>query len=145
MTEHDFDTSIIRQTDHRPWAMPDAPWIMTQTWHDLLFAHWPVDPGSIRAKLPQAFELDLFDGRAWVGVVPFRMTNVAPRGVPSMPWVSAFPEAECPNVRAGRWPVRGLLLQSGRRKSNRRAYGTRAAEPAVLVGPHERVGQRRRG
>ena len=32
----------------------------------------------------------------WIGVVPFRMTNVAPRGVPSLPWISAFPEQ---NVR----------------------------------------------
>ena len=30
------------------------------------------------------------------GPVPFRMTNVAPRGVPALPWVSAFPEL---NVR----------------------------------------------
>ena len=40
--------------------------------------------------------LDLYDGAAWLGIVAFRMTNVAPRGVPSLPWVSAFPEL---NVR----------------------------------------------
>jgi uncharacterized protein len=33
---------------------------------------------------------------AWLGVVPFHMTNVAPRAVPALPWVSAFPEL---NVR----------------------------------------------
>ena len=76
--------------------MPDARWVMTQTWHDLLFAHWPVDPAQIRARVPPTFELDVFDGQAWIGVVPFHMTNVAPRGVPSMPWLSAFPEL---NVR----------------------------------------------
>ena len=69
---------------------------MTQTWHDLLFAHWPVDPGQFREKVPTEFELDVFDGKAWLGIVPFRMTNVAPRGVPSIPWVSEFPEL---NVR----------------------------------------------
>jgi uncharacterized protein YqjF (DUF2071 family) len=69
---------------------------MTQTWHDLLFAHWPIDPGVLRAKVPPAFEIDLFDGVGWVGIVPFRMTNVAPRGVPSLPWISEFPEL---NVR----------------------------------------------
>jgi uncharacterized protein YqjF (DUF2071 family) len=76
--------------------MPDLPWIMTQTWHDLLFAHWPVDPRKLREKVPSAFELDLFDGVGWVGIVPFHMTNVAPRGVPSLPWISEFPEL---NVR----------------------------------------------
>jgi uncharacterized protein YqjF (DUF2071 family) len=76
--------------------MPDGPWIMTQTWHDLLFAHWPVDARAVAPKIPAPLELDLFDGQAWLAVVPFRMTNVSPRGVPPLPWVSAFPEL---NVR----------------------------------------------
>ena len=76
--------------------MPDSPWLMTQTWHDLLFAHWPVDHATLRALVPAAFEIDRFEGQAWVGVVPFRMTNVAPRLVPALPWLSAFPEL---NVR----------------------------------------------
>lgn len=76
--------------------MPASPWIMTQSWHDLLFAHWEVDARVLREKLPRGFELDLFEGRAWVAVVPFRMTNVAPRGVPALPWMSSFAEL---NVR----------------------------------------------
>jgi uncharacterized protein len=76
--------------------MPDSPWIMTQTWHDLLFAHWPVDADMLAALVPAGFEVDTFDREAWVGIVPFHMTNVAPRGVPALPWVSAFPEL---NVR----------------------------------------------
>lgn len=92
----DFNYAILDETDHRPWPMPDRPWIMTQTWHDLLFAHWPVDQEALRSLVPAVLPLDLYDGRAWVGVVPFVMTNVAPRGVPSMPLVSTFPEL---NVR----------------------------------------------
>ncbi len=76
--------------------MPAAPWLMTQSWHDLLFAHWPVDAASLRVKVPAGLELDLFEGQAWIAVVPFDMTNVAPRLVPALPWVSAFPEL---NVR----------------------------------------------
>jgi uncharacterized protein len=96
MENHDFDHGILDDVRHRPWPMPDAPWVLTQTWHDLLFAHWPVDKVGLAAKIPAALELDLYDGEAWVGIVPFRMTNVAPRGVPSLPGVSAFPEL---NVR----------------------------------------------
>src|SRR5688500_11938031 len=92
----DFNYRILEETAHRPWPMPDSPWIMTQTWHDLLFAHWPVDPSALRGLVPAAFELDLYEGQAWLGIVPFRMSNVAPRGVPALPWVSAFPEL---NVR----------------------------------------------
>jgi uncharacterized protein len=94
--DDDFNKAILEEVAHRPWPMPRAPWVMTQTWHDLLFAHWPVDPGYMRAKIPSAFELDLFNSRAWIGIVPFHMTNVAPRGVPSLPWISEFPEL---NVR----------------------------------------------
>ncbi len=94
--DRDFNSAILEETAHRPWPLPDSPWVMTQTWHDLLFAHWPVDPEQLRAKVPAAFPIDLFEGAAWIGIVPFRMTNVAPRGVPSMPWVSEFPEL---NVR----------------------------------------------
>ena len=76
--------------------MPAGPWIMTQSWHDLLFAHWRVDVAVLRARVPAALPLDVYDGEAWLGVVPFRMTNVAPRGVPPVPLVSSFPEL---NVR----------------------------------------------
>jgi len=69
---------------------------MRQSWHDLLFAHWPVDPAAIRPLIPPSVTLDLFDGRAWVGVVPFHMSGVTLRGVPPLPGLSAFPEL---NVR----------------------------------------------
>jgi uncharacterized protein len=91
-----FNRAILEEVSHRPWPMPSAPWVMTQTWHDLLFAHWPLDASELRKYVPSAFELDLFDDAGWIGIVPFRMTNVSPRGVPSLPWVSAFPEL---NVR----------------------------------------------
>jgi uncharacterized protein YqjF (DUF2071 family) len=94
--DRDFNAAILSVTAHRPWEMPRRPWVMTQTWHDLLFAHWPVPPRSVGSRLPAGVELDLFNGHAWIGIVPFRMTNVAPRGVPSLPGISEFPEI---NVR----------------------------------------------
>jgi hypothetical protein len=93
---NDFNYGILEETAHRPWPMPDSPWLMTQTWHDLLFAHWPIDAAALRARVPSPFDIDLFDGQGWLGIVPFRMTNVAPRAVPALPWISAFPEL---NVR----------------------------------------------
>ena len=92
----DFPYEILNDVAHRPWPIPTGPWLMTQSWHDLLFAHWRVDVAVLRARVPAALPLDLYDGEAWVGIVPFRMTNVAPRGVPPFPIVSAFPEL---NVR----------------------------------------------
>jgi uncharacterized protein YqjF (DUF2071 family) len=73
---------------------------MTQTWHDLLFAHWPIDAGALREHVPPEFPLDLHDGTAWPGVIPFHITNVAPRAVPSIPWISEFPELSVARMSA---------------------------------------------
>jgi uncharacterized protein YqjF (DUF2071 family) len=69
---------------------------MAQSWHDLLFAHWPVDAALLRALIPERLQVDTFGGTAWLAVVPFRMTGVRLRGTPAVPWLSAFPEL---NVR----------------------------------------------
>jgi uncharacterized protein YqjF (DUF2071 family) len=92
----DFNHAIVNDVGHRPWPMPARPWVMTQTWHDLLFAHWPIDAAVLQAALPFGLVLDTFQSRAWIGIVPFRMTNVTARGWPNLPRVSAFPEL---NVR----------------------------------------------
>ena len=52
---------------------------MTQSWNSLLFAHWRVDASQVRRVVPDVFDLDLFHGEAWLGVVPFYMTNVGVR------------------------------------------------------------------
>jgi uncharacterized protein YqjF (DUF2071 family) len=92
----DFRSEGLQNVDHRPWPVPAAPWVMTQTWSDVLFAHWPIERAAITPFVPSAFELDVFDGHAWLGVVPFLMSNVGPRGAPALPGVSRFPEL---NVR----------------------------------------------
>jgi uncharacterized protein len=81
---------------HRPWPVPASPWIMRQKWHDLLFMHWPIAQRDLRPLIPQALELETFDGAAWVGVVPFHMSGIRFRGTPPIPGLSAFPEL---NVR----------------------------------------------
>ncbi len=66
------------------------------SWIDLLFAHWAVPPHVLAPWIVAPLELHTFDGSAWLGVVPFRMENVGPRGVALPRVVSAFPEI---NVR----------------------------------------------
>jgi len=79
--------------------LPDLtrrPWVMRMRWLDLLFAHWPIDPDAFRPLVPPSLELDTFDGRAYLGIVPFRMEDVGMRGMPAPPVAGAFPEL---NVR----------------------------------------------
>ena len=80
----------------REWPRPQRTWVMAQTWHDLLFAHWPVPAVELARVVPAPLELDLWDGVAWIGVVPFRMDRIRPRGLFPLPKLSATPEI---NVR----------------------------------------------
>jgi uncharacterized protein YqjF (DUF2071 family) len=88
--------SLLKSESHRPYALPKGPWIMRQTWLDLLFAHWPVPYKQLRPLIPQGLELDTYDGYAWIGVVPFQMEGIRPRGLPGIPYTSEFVEL---NVR----------------------------------------------
>jgi uncharacterized protein YqjF (DUF2071 family) len=69
---------------------------MAMRWHDLLFMHWPVEIEALRSYIPSRLAIDTFEGTAWIGIVPFRMSGVHPRLTPALPGVSAFPEL---NVR----------------------------------------------
>jgi len=89
-------SAVLQEAAHRPWPLPGGPWVMAQSWHDLLFAHWQVDVAELRPLLPPQLQIDTFERSAWLAVVPFRMTGVRLRGTPGLPWLSAFPEL---NVR----------------------------------------------
>ena len=82
----------LRRTAHRPWPLPRGPWVMRQSWLDLLFAHWPVPATALRPLVPPSLSIQEHDGTSWVGVVPFRMEGVMARALPDLPGVSAFAE-----------------------------------------------------
>jgi uncharacterized protein YqjF (DUF2071 family) len=69
---------------------------MQQTWNDLLFAHWPINPDVMRPLIPSVLALDTFNGECWVAVTPFHMSDIRARFMPQLPGLSAFPEL---NVR----------------------------------------------
>ena len=69
---------------------------MRQKWRDLLFLHWRVPISAVRSHIPQQLDLDLFEGAAYVGLVPFTMNGVRPVGFPPVRGLSNFHET---NVR----------------------------------------------
>ena len=81
---------------HRPWPLPRASWLMGQTWHNLLFAHWPVDPGHLGEVVHPSIPIDPWEGRAWIGVTPFAIQGLHLRRLPPLPGGASFPEL---NVR----------------------------------------------
>jgi uncharacterized protein len=87
---------LLETVAHRPWPLPTGAWVMKQTWHDLLFAHWPLPVAAIRPLVPRELSLDTYDGQGWIGVIPFRMSGISRRGLLPLPGLSQFPEL---NVR----------------------------------------------
>jgi len=51
---------------------------MFQRWLHLLFLHWTVEPEIVQRTLPQGLSVDTYEGRAWIGIVPFCMRRVRP-------------------------------------------------------------------
>ena len=76
----------------RPTRRP----VMRQRWDDLFFLHWEYSADAIQARLPAGLTVDTFAGKAYLGVVGFRMNAVRPAGLPALPWLSSFNEL---NVR----------------------------------------------
>jgi uncharacterized protein YqjF (DUF2071 family) len=89
----DSPDSIDRVT---PTLEPDAQVVIRQDWHHLLFLHWEVPAAELQALLPAGLDLDTFEGKAYVGLVPFTLTGVRPILTPPLPWISSFHEV---NVR----------------------------------------------
>lgn len=101
--------------------------VMRQTWRNLTFLHWPYDPISVRPLVPRDLELDLHEGAAWIGLVPFSITGLTVPHAPAVPWLSHFAET---NVRtyvadeAGRRGVWFFSLDAARLAA---VLGARAA------------------
>ncbi len=79
-----------------PTQRPVGRVVMKHRWSELLFLHWEVPAESMRPLLPVGLELDLFEGRAFIGLVPFTMSGIRPLWAPALPWLSSFHEV---NVR----------------------------------------------
>jgi uncharacterized protein len=89
--------STLEETAQRPWPVPARPWVMAQTWDDLLFAHYRVPVDELRPLVPDGLEVQEHSGSGWLGVTPFVVTGLRARGLLPLPFVSSFREL---NVRA---------------------------------------------
>ena len=93
-TEQDVMTTTLDHPTTSPHSI--ARPIMAQAWKTLAYLHWPVDPTEVASRLPHGLEPDTFAGRAWVGLVAFRMERIRVPGTPAIPYFGTFPET---NVR----------------------------------------------
>lgn len=71
------------------------PWLV-QSWRDLAFLHWAVDPAVVAPLLPAGTSPDTLDGVTYVGLIGFRMVGLGPLRGPGLPYLGTFAET---NVR----------------------------------------------
>ena len=60
---------------HALYPRPKGEPIMQQVWSDLMFTHYEVDPQRLRKLVPYPLEIDTYQGKAYIGVVAFEMTE----------------------------------------------------------------------
>ena len=95
---------------------PDCPYqvpvpVMRHRWETLTFLHWSSDVDVVQRLLPEGLTVETYDGRAWVGLVPFFMhvAPPAPSSAGSVPWAGRFCETNVrtyvtdPTGRTGIW------------------------------------------
>ena len=92
MNDRHPDVEARLSSRERPAGSP----ILYQSWGKLLFMHWRIPVDALRPLIPPRLTIDTYDGKAWVGLIPFTIWNLRPRFVPALPWISHFHEI---NVR----------------------------------------------
>lgn len=126
---------VAEDVSGRPWPLPDSPWAQAQTREEVLFAHWPVALVALARLLPSELVVDTHDGEAWLGIVPFRLTNLRLRGLPPLPGLSSSLQLDiCTYVshdgRPGIWlfsldTTNPLLVEAAKRAHRLPAYRAR--------------------
>lgn len=100
-------SSILTQTEHRPWNLPKGAWSYYQEWNNAIFLHWKVDAAHLRKWVPEMLELDTYEGEAWVSVVIFTMEGIRPSYLPSLSMISNKRK----NLREKGWQNRCILFK----------------------------------
>ncbi len=93
-------------------ARPAGRPVMYQQWRDLLFLHWEYAVATIQATLPDGLFADTYNGKAYLGVVPFFMRNIRPRYLPAGPGISDFMEMNLRTYVHDRTGVPGVWFYS---------------------------------
>jgi uncharacterized protein YqjF (DUF2071 family) len=72
------------------------PVLLDQFWADLTFLHWQIDPDAVTHLYPPGTRPDLFDGRTYIGLLPFHLRYTRIGAAIPLPYFGSFAET---NVR----------------------------------------------
>ncbi|MDH6577423.1 DUF2071 domain-containing protein [Kitasatospora sp. MAP5-34] len=86
--------------------------LLTQSWLDLAFLHWPADPADVAPLLPPGTVPDTLDGVTYVGLIAFRMHRVGWFRLPGLPYLGTFPETNVRLYSVDAHGRRGVVFRS---------------------------------
>lgn len=107
---------ILKETQHRPFPCPTGKWAYYQEWNKAVFLHYEVPLSALEKFVPQQFEIDTFQGKAYISLVAFTMQKIRPRLLPAVKPISDFDEI---NIRTyirndGKPGVYFLSMEAGK-------------------------------
>lgn len=85
-------SDILKNITHRSCPLPAQRWQWYQEWNDAVFIHGPVEPELLQSLIPKETTLGLYNGKAWVSIVVFKMEKIRHILSPSFKLVSDFYE-----------------------------------------------------
>jgi uncharacterized protein YqjF (DUF2071 family) len=85
---------------------------MRQQWRDLAMLHWEVPVASVVPFLPPGVRPDTFDGRTYVGLIPFRMVGAGLGVGPAVPFFGTFLETNVRLYSVDEQGRRGIVFRS---------------------------------
>jgi uncharacterized protein len=99
------------------WVSPDPPVsvrrpMLYQDWRDCSFLHWSYEPGILRQHVPRGFEVETFEGRAWVSLISFRISMMRPGALPPIPGLRTAVESHLRTYVVGPDGRRGIWMLS---------------------------------
>jgi uncharacterized protein YqjF (DUF2071 family) len=111
------DAGEVPQPSRPEPVTPDPPRpitgpLLTQSWLDLAFLHWPADTATVAALLPPGTVPDTYDGVTYVGLIAFRMHRVGWFRLPGIPYLGSFPETNVRLYSVDRQGRRGVVFRS---------------------------------
>ncbi|MBA3489783.1 MAG: DUF2071 domain-containing protein, partial [Longispora sp.] len=86
--------------------------LLTQSWLDLTFLHWAVDPEQVALLLPAGTLPDMHEARTYVGLVAFRMHRIGWLNLPGLPYLGTFPEINVRLYSVDEHGRRGVVFRS---------------------------------
>jgi uncharacterized protein YqjF (DUF2071 family) len=107
----------------RPVARP----LLSQSWRDVSFLHWPVAREIVAPHLPPGIRPDEIDGVSYVGLIGFRMVGLGLGRGPGIPYLGTFGEINVRLYGVDELGRRGVVFPSLESSRLLSALGARAA------------------